>query len=51
MRLDWSEWGFGPSAGVKRGLEAREGVPFSGGLSGVELLKEVKLVRRVLLAC
>jgi hypothetical protein len=39
--LDGSERGIGPLAGFKRGLKTREGVPFSGGLSGVDIVRGV----------
>jgi hypothetical protein len=45
--LDGSEWGFGLLAGVNRGFKVREGVPFSCGLRGVEIVRGKKLVRRV----
>jgi hypothetical protein len=31
----------GPSAGVERGFEVRGGVPFSGGLNWVDILKGI----------
>jgi hypothetical protein len=39
--LDGSEWGFGRFAGVKSGLKTREGVPFSVGLIGVEIVRGI----------
>jgi hypothetical protein len=42
--LDGSQGGFGPLAGVESGFEVREGVPFSCGLSGVEIVREDKAV-------
>jgi hypothetical protein len=39
--LDGLEWGFGPLARVKIGLEVREGVLFSGGLSRVEIVRGI----------
>jgi hypothetical protein len=43
VMLDGSEWGFVPLARVKKGIKAREGLPFNGGLSWVEIVRGIGL--------